>query len=352
MLAFKDNKDFADWLKRPAEIGQALNNEKDFRAWLFSEKKSVSGEGEPEFSLSRLATQTGRAGAQGVADVMRSLQAVEEHRDIPAEIEVRPSSANPFYGLGATRRPAASTSPVERFRVREMEVEAEKEKGPLTPQDRKAIRLQYKEEERKGRIDRLQEFVDLAPVPLKGSSGIIEDAVVGMARFLPAMGISAVNPIAGTAVTFSQIFGMKYDECREGGVSKDRAFDSAVMSALAQTPVEMAGNLIQIGVLKNLARTFKIKGPGVKRLAEFGEAVGKGTVAEGGEEWIQQWLDEAANIYAANPDLNIKELAEEYTRRLPEIRERAGHSAAIGAVGGGLLGGSGGAFVFPLFPVL
>ena len=38
MLAFKDNKDFADWLKGPAETGQALNNEKDFRAWLFSEK--------------------------------------------------------------------------------------------------------------------------------------------------------------------------------------------------------------------------------------------------------------------------------------------------------------------------
>lgn len=260
----------------------------------------------PEFSFSRLGKQALRSAGQGVADIGRFAGALESQvSELPGGQQI--------------------SAPEE-----EMGLESEKTTEP-----------------REVRRERLQEYFDQLPQPLEGSSGIIEEAITGMARFLPSMAVSAVNPIAGTAMTFAQIAGMSYDDYIKQGADKDTAFSTAVINSMAQTPLEMAGNLLQIGALKNLAKSV---GAGAKmgsRLQAFVGALMAGVVGEGMEEFLQQFPDEIANYYIANPDLSAKEIAQEVWNNKGEIAKRGAQAAKVGAVGGGLLAGAGGVIATP-----
>jgi len=291
-------------------------------------------EAEPEkaeFTIGRLGQQAMRGAAQGFADILRFIKAAEEQRDIEKEMKL-PKGIMP--------------TPQERFHMTEWIRKQEKEP---TAKQIKAERVRYRKEMQQLRIGKLKKGIEAFPKELPKTSGIIEDAVKGMARFLPSMGVSVVSPIGGAAITFSQIVGMEYDEMISQGIDKERAFDAAVVSSLMQTPVEMAGNLLQIGVLKNLAKTFKVSGKISTKVIQFFEAMGKGTLAEGTEELIQQYPAEFSKIWAANPDLTPKELSEEFVNQVSQITKRGVEAAKAGAVGGALLAGTtGGAIQIPL----
>lgn len=202
-------------------------------------------------------------------------------------------------------------------------------------------------------IETLKTFESAYPETLEGieTPGKIQQAVGGMTEFAIPMAISAIGgPIgiaAGTGATFTSILGSSYDKYRKQNVEPDRAFNAAFFNSLAQTPLEMAGNLLQIGALKNLVKTFGVTGSAGKRVAAFGEALLKGVVGEGLEEYLQQYPDEIANFYAANPDVEVSDLARYTIDNLKNIHKGGVEAAEIGAIGGGLMVGVGGAIQAP-----
>lgn len=264
---------------------------------------------EVKFSFRRLASQAARGAGMGIADVLRFKKAeLEQERDIMAGT---PRQFSQFWTPEDAERKRIATE-----------------------------RLQKKQEPfRKKEIEILKDSIEKFPELIPGSSGIIEDAVAGMARFLPSMGVSAVNPIAGGAMTFSQIMGMSYDDYRKRGIDPERAYTVAMMNSLAQTPLEMAGNLLQINALKNVARSLGVSAKLGARLQRFAGALLTGIVGEGGEEFLQQFPEEISNIYLANPDLSPEEIAAEVWKRKGEITKTGLQAAKVGAVGGAILAG-------------
>lgn len=278
-------------------------------------------EPQPELSFGRVLSQIGRSMGQGVADISRGLRAVEEQRGVSA------TAASPY--------------------VQELEEMGETD---IFPDDIETAtteqKIAYLTAEKTRNIKAYKAFEAKLPELLPGTSGRLESALAGMARFLPSMGISAVSPMAGAAMTYTQIMGMKYDEFERQGIDPDRAFMSASMSSLAQTPIEMAGNLLQIGAMKNMAKTY-LKGKGGKAAA-FIEMVFKGIVGEGGEEYLQQWPDEISNMYAKHPEWSAEKLANSVIQNWREINAQAVEASKVGALGGALLAGGAGIVTAPL----
>lgn len=267
----------------------------------------------PKFGFGRLASQTGRATAQGVADLARGARSLESMVSEPKE----PVQLNPAGGLAQMRERAMQAA----------------SKDPYTTLRNQAV----------SELKPIEQYApEMLPGTPEGFGGMVEQAASGMARFAPSMVTSAVNPVAGTASTFTQIFGMERDKYQKQGVDNDRANTAALISAIGQTPLEMAGNLLQIGALKNMAKG--VTGPLTSRLARFGEALLKGAVGEGGEEYLQAYPEAIADIYAANPNKSPNKVAKLVLDKISsgEFQKEAGYSAAIGALGGIGLAGAGG----------
>lgn len=129
----------------------------------------------------------------------------------------------------------------------------------------------------------------------------------------------------------SQIAGGQYLDLTEAGVSNDRARAAASVNAVAQSVLEKIG----LGkVMGGGARAAKIATIGGKF-----RTVAKTGLTEGVTEWIQEYPDAAAEIWAKNKDLSIHEQILKFYQEFGEITKRGAYSGAIGAVFGGL-GGS------------
>ena len=129
----------------------------------------------------------------------------------------------------------------------------------------------------------------------------------------------------------SQIAGGQYLDLTEAGVSNDRARAAASLNAVAQSALEKVG----LGkVMGAGARAAKIATMGGKAKEVF-----KTALTEGITEWIQEYPDAAAEIWAKNENLSIQEQILKFYQEFGEITKRGAYSGAIGAVFGGL-GGS------------
>lgn len=129
----------------------------------------------------------------------------------------------------------------------------------------------------------------------------------------------------------SQIAGGQYLDLTEAGVSNDRARAAASLNAVAQSALEKVG----LGkVMGAGARAAKIATMGGKAKEVF-----KTAVTEGITEWIQEYPDAAAEIWAKNANLSTQEQILKFYQEFGEITKRGAYSGAIGAVFGGL-GGS------------
>lgn len=129
----------------------------------------------------------------------------------------------------------------------------------------------------------------------------------------------------------SQIAGGQYLDLTEAGVSNDRARAAASLNAVAQSALEKVG----LGkVMGAGARAAKIATMGSKTKEVF-----KTALTEGITEWIQEYPDAAAEIWAKNANLSTQEQILKFYQEFGEITKRGAYSGAIGAVFGGL-GGS------------
>ena len=129
----------------------------------------------------------------------------------------------------------------------------------------------------------------------------------------------------------SQIAGGQYLDLTEVGVSNDRARAAASLNAVAQSALEKVG----LGkVMGAGARAAKIATMGGKAKEVF-----KTALTEGITEWIQEYPDAAAEIWAKNANLSTQEQILKFYQEFGEITKRGAYSGAIGAVFGGL-GGS------------
>lgn len=129
----------------------------------------------------------------------------------------------------------------------------------------------------------------------------------------------------------SQIAGGQYLDLTEAGVSNDRARAAASLNAVAQSALEKVG----LGkVMGAGARAAKIATMGGKAKEVF-----KTALTEGITEWIQEYPDDAAEIWAKNANLSTQEQILKFYQEFGEITKRGAYSGAIGAVFGGL-GGS------------
>jgi len=267
----------------------------------------------PDLTFSRVIKQAAAEAAQGLGNIVRYMKAAEDRASFDEVVEKDP------YMMSLVKK--------------------------STPEEIEQYRLDY--EKRQANIKRgMEGFVEKMPEPKPGSSGIIEDAARGMAQFLPAMGISALSPMAGVVVTFSTLGGSKFKEFKDQGIDDDTAFVAATLSAAAQTPIEFLGNLFQINSLKHFAKPF-FKGAVNNKAIKFLWTMAKNAGAEGLEEYLQQYPDELSNLYAANPDASPQEIWDEFKRRFPEIRKSAYEAAKVGAVGGAMLAGIGGVITAP-----
>lgn len=129
----------------------------------------------------------------------------------------------------------------------------------------------------------------------------------------------------------SQIAGGQYLDLTEAGVSNDRARAAASLNAVAQSALEKVG----LGkVMGAGARAAKIATMGGKAKEVF-----KTALTEGITEWIQEYPDAAAEIWAKNANLSTQEQILKFYQEFGEITKRGAYSGAIGTVFGGL-GGS------------
>lgn len=129
----------------------------------------------------------------------------------------------------------------------------------------------------------------------------------------------------------SQIAGGQYLDLTEVGVSNDRARAAASLNAVAQSALEKVG----LGkVMGAGARAAKIATMGGKAKEVF-----KTALTEGITEWIQEYPDAAAEIWAKNANLSTQEQILKFYQEFGEVTKRGAYSGAIGAVFGGL-GGS------------
>lgn len=129
----------------------------------------------------------------------------------------------------------------------------------------------------------------------------------------------------------SQIAGGQYLDLTEAGVSNDRARTAASVNAVAQSVLEKFGLGKVMGAGARAAKMATIGGK-LRTVAKTG-------LTEGITEWIQEYPDAAAEIWAKNKDLPIHEQILKFYQEFGEITKRGAYSGAIGAVFGGL-GGS------------
>lgn len=159
------------------------------------------------------------------------------------------------------------------------------------------------------------------------SSGFLEDVARGVGTSLPNVVLGLLTPAAMFPSIYGHIHGRKYQELmRRPGMTPERAFRAAQMSAFAQTPLELAGSLLQLKAIMG-------RGPWIERLRQVAVAA----LGEGAEEFAQQYPDEFATIWALNPNLSPEELHEHFRSKLGEITRDAAYAGLVGATAGAIL---------------
>jgi hypothetical protein len=189
--------------------------------------------------------------------------------------------------------------------------------------------------------------VDITPGFKGGALGKIEEAAVGFAEFAPAMVTTAINAPAGVAVTYAQLFGEKYKSTLEETKDQETAYVTATLHAALGTPAEMAGNILQIKALTQIAKNLgmkKLKAGAVKTLVEnIGNTIRSGA-AEAGEEGIQAYTEAFAEVYGKAPEgATPEQIQATYTQVISsdQFKEGLRKSVELGGIGGMLLPGVG-----------
>ena len=124
----------------------------------------------------------------------------------------------------------------------------------LSQKELDEIRLEHNKdriESIKPVAEKLKSFGEAMPKrkkeKLSGRFGKVEEAVHGMAMFAPSMAATAISGPVGAAMTLNQIFGMKWADYEQMGLTKtpeqkEKAFYAAIITGIPEAGFEFAGN--------------------------------------------------------------------------------------------------------------
>lgn len=147
-------------------------------------------------------------------------------------------------------------------------------------------------------------------------------------QFLAQAFVGSFNPAAGAAMMAAQIGGGQYAELRRNNIS---VTDSALASS---------GNAVIQGALETFS-LGKVLNAG-RRLSQgtnAGKAIAEAMLTEGVTEFIQEYPDAAAEIWAKYNHFSTEDQVNRFVTDFNEITERGAYAGAVGALYG-LLGSS------------
>lgn len=148
--------------------------------------------------------------------------------------------------------------------------------------------------------------------------------------------------LAVLPVMYAQMFGASYQDAKKLGADNARAFETAAVNAAAQTALEYSGTLVEVGLIKNLAKAFgnkKLQGEAGSRLGLFIKTLAKEGATEGFEEFVQTFPDIVAQYYAANPQVTVVEAVQSLKKNWKQALAEAGEQGLAGAMLGVAFGG-------------
>lgn len=187
-----------------------------------------------------------------------------------------------------------------------------------------------------------------AEMEARGST--LDEVVMTLAGTSGEMASFFINPLFGATVTYNRLKGATTRDLEErigrnieelNARNRDQGLpeltpedvhnivrSGSMLSAGLQLPTEVLSNLIKVkGIL------------GSTNFGKWARGMVNAYVGETATEFVQQYQEEAAIIWALNRDLSPMELAKFMWSKEPEIRARAQHAGHIGGLSGLLTGG-------------
>lgn len=179
-------------------------------------------------------------------------------------------------------------------------------------------------------LDNLENSSALQRYDVRGNSALGQfglDVVEGGGQLAGQVGATILTGGAGgLAIMGAQIAGNQYLDLRKAGVEVPRAAIASLGNAAFQAPMERL----------SLGKMMKVL-PAGSSLKKKGLQILESALTEGITEFLQQYPEEMANIYAMNKGKDVRQMAAEFDRQFVDITKDAAYSGVIGA----LLGGGG-----------
>lgn len=174
-------------------------------------------------------------------------------------------------------------------------------------------------------LDNLEKSSALQRYDIRANSTLGQfglDLTEGAGQLLGQVGATALTGgVGGLAIMGTQIAGNQYLDLRNAGVEVPRAAIASLGNAALQAPMEQ----LSLGkMMKALPAGSSLK----KKVVQVLESA----LTEGTTEFLQQYPEEMANIYAMNKGKDVRQMAAEFDRQFVDITKEAAYSGAIGAL--------------------
>lgn len=147
-------------------------------------------------------------------------------------------------------------------------------------------------------------------------------------QFLAQAFVGSFNPAAGAAMMAAQVGGGQYAELRRNNIS---VTDSALASS-GNAAIQGAFETFSLGKVLNAGRRLS-------QGTNAGKAIAEAMLTEGVTEFIQEYPDAAAEIWAKYNHFSTEDQVNRFVADFNEITERGAYAGAVGALYG-LLGSS------------
>lgn len=163
---------------------------------------------------------------------------------------------------------------------------------------------------------------------------LAENGIQLLAQLALTKGVGAAGATAKTVHAISMLYnganisGEQYLRLREEGVSASRAAEAGLMNAIPQAVLEELP----------LGRLLKKMPAGSGLKAKIWEVTKRG-LEEGVTEALQEFPEQATDLWAKNPGASTAKLAEKWGENWQQNLKEAGYSGLIGAILGGTASG-------------
>lgn len=164
---------------------------------------------------------------------------------------------------------------------------------------------------------------------------LVENGIQLLAQLALTKGVGAAGATAKTVHAISMLYnganisGEQYLRLRKEGVNASRAAEAGLMNAIPQAVLEELP----------LGRLLKKMPAGSGLKAKIWEVTKRG-LEEGVTEALQEFPEQATDLWAKNPGASTAKLAEKWGENWQQNLQEAGYSGLIGAILGGTASGT------------